>query len=79
MKVRVKDAEDLPGGFFGFFGERRLYPGQEFEIKPINKKVKGKTVKRTEQEQFSESWMIKLGGEKASKAKNPEPESSESE
>ncbi len=55
MLVRVK--ESLVENFYGFYGFKRRYPGDEFEI--VAKKDKaGKTV--TVNSQFSDKWMEKV-------------------
>lgn len=52
MKVRVK--KSLVENFYGFYGQQRRYPGDEFEL-VARKGANGKTV--TVQSQFSETWM----------------------
>ena len=59
MLVRVK--ESLVENFYGFYGTTRRYPGDEFEL--IDKKDKDDNVYSAE-EQFSDSWMEKIGGTK---------------
>lgn len=58
MKVRVKDT--MPANFFGFHIKRR-YPGEEFELDDLTKKVGGKTVVIVKAEaRFSEKWMERV-------------------
>jgi len=44
ITVRVKN--DMPEGFYGFYGERRRYPGQQFEIQS--------------EADFSDNWMERV-------------------
>lgn len=63
----------------GFFGNRRIKPGQVFEIKdlkiktvdPKTKKEMVKTVKA--EDQFSEVWMEKIDADEAKKIANTVP------
>lgn len=51
MKVKVKNVRD---GFYGFYGEKRRYVGDVFEINP---------------EHFSNKWMEKIQGKPGPKPK----------
>jgi len=55
MKVRAIGTE---GKVAGFYGNRRIYPGQEFEIDP---------------KAFSKKWMEKLE-KRGRKVREPDPE-----
>ena len=55
MQVRVK--ETLVENFYGFYGLKRRYPGDKFEL-VAKKDSKGKTV--TAEQQFSDKWMEKV-------------------
>lgn len=69
MRVRVK--ETLVENFYGFYGLKRRYPGDEFTL--VEKKGKdGKAV--SVEQQFSEKWMEKVETRKkpGPKAKNQE-------
>ena len=55
MLVRVKDS--LVENFYGFYGTKRRYPGQQFKLEP-RKTQDGQTV--SVEEQFSERWMEKV-------------------
>lgn len=58
MKVRVKGT--MPENFFGFHLKRR-YPGDEFELDDLTKKVDGKDVVIVKAEaRFSEKWMERV-------------------
>lgn len=61
MRVRVK--ETLVENFYGFYGIKRRYPGDEFTLEP-KKDAAGKTI--SVHAQFSEKWMEKVnkGGKK---------------
>jgi hypothetical protein len=55
MRVRVKETQ--VESFYGFYGQERRYPGDEFEL--IATKTKdGKTV--SAESQFSDRWMEKV-------------------
>jgi len=55
MLVRVK--ESLVENFYGFYGVKRRYPGDEFELVE-RKNAKGKAV--STESQFSDKWMEKM-------------------
>lgn len=52
MKVKAKFSQ----GKFGFYGSRRRYDGDEFEIDPAH---------------FSEMWMVKIEDEKPKRGRKP--------
>jgi hypothetical protein len=55
MRVRVKKTQ--VEGFFGFYGLKRRYPGDEFTL--VEKQDKdGKVI--TCEDQFSHKWMEKI-------------------
>ena len=56
MLVRVK--ESMVETFYGFYGEKRRYPGDEFEL--TSKKDKAGKVIYPAEDQFAESWMEKV-------------------
>lgn len=56
MLVRVR--ESLVENFYGFHGIKRVYPGNEFELVDL-KTAKGDVY--SAEEQFSDSWMEKIG------------------
>jgi hypothetical protein len=56
MLVRVKDT--LVENFYGFYGQERRYPGDEFMLKAV-KDDKGKIIHSAES-QFSSKWMEKV-------------------
>lgn len=55
MLVRVK--ESLVENFFGFYGTKRRYPGDEFTL-VATKDKNGKAV--SAESQFSDKWMEKI-------------------
>jgi hypothetical protein len=55
MLVRVK--ETLVENFYGFYGDRRRYPGDKFEL-VARKGANSKTI--SAKSQFSEKWMEEL-------------------
>lgn len=59
----VKVREDIRDGFVGFYGDKRRYPGEKFEIFPI---MKDGVAVSSEEEQFSEAWMEKIESAKKS-------------
>ena len=60
MLVRVK--ESLVENFYGFYGTKRRYTGDEFEL--IDKKDKNDNVFYSAEDQFSDSWMERVEGTK---------------
>ena len=56
MKVKAKFSQ----GKFGFYGDRRRYDGDEFEL--------------TDDSHFSEKWMIKLEDAKPKRGRKPKEE-----
>ena len=56
MLVRVKETQ--VESFYGFYGERRRYPGDEFEL--IDKKDGEGKVIYSAKSQFSDKWMEKV-------------------
>lgn len=64
MRVRVK--ESLVENFYGFYGTKRRYPGDEFTLVA----TEGNTVKQ----QFSEKWMEKVEQPSADKEPSPSKE-----
>ena len=56
MRVRVK--ETLVENFYGFYGVKRRYPGDEFTLE-AKKDKDGKVISSTEA-QFSSRWMEKV-------------------
>ena len=55
MRVRVKETQ--VESFYGFYGQERRYPGDEFDL--VAKKDKnGKTI--SAESQFSSRWMEKV-------------------
>lgn len=56
MLVRVK--ESLVENFYGFYGSKRLYPGDEFEL--TDQEDKDGKVFYSAEDQFSDGWMEKL-------------------
>lgn len=57
MLVRVK--ESLVENFYGFYGQQRRYPGDEFEL--IERKDEEGKVLSSIAEQFTDKWMEKIG------------------
>lgn len=55
MQVRVK--EEMPEGFYGFYGTSRRYPGEEFTL--VDVKTKDGTIVKAEA-QFSKKWMERI-------------------
>lgn len=55
MRVRVK--ETMVENFYGFYGFKRRYPGDEFTLE-ARKDRNGKTI--TVEQQFSSKWMEKV-------------------
>ena len=73
MQVRVK--ESLVENFYGYYGIKRRYPGDEFTL--VARKDKGgKTISAASQ--FSSKWMEKVGKDKL-KPKEEEPQEEESQ
>ncbi|MEE9532740.1 MAG: hypothetical protein V3W52_17310 [Syntrophobacteria bacterium] len=61
IKVRVK--ESLPEGFFGFYGPKRRYPGEEFtlhDVMELNPETGRKNIKIKAEQHFSEKWMERV-------------------
>lgn len=55
MLVRVKETQ--VESFYGFYGLKRRYPGEEFKLE-AKKDQNGKTI--TAESQFSDKWMEKV-------------------
>jgi len=55
MKVKAKFSQ----GKFGFYGDRRRYDGDEFDIDP---------------KLFSEKWMVKIEEDKPKRGRKPKEE-----
>lgn len=71
MQVRVK--ETLVENFYGFYGIKRRYPGDEFTL-VARKDRHGKTV--SVESQFSSKWMEKVDKRKRQFRETSETESS---